>query len=190
MDRRKQKTRNEIFDAFIRLLHQKRYSNISVKDIIDEANVGRATFYNHFETKDSLLHAFCENIFEHVFHSDHGCGIPIELDSSYTLEERLTHIFYHFKSSKKDILSILNSEDADLFWSNFRPYIQKLFSAQIADKNLPQNFLESYYTGSFLACVQWWIRQNMRSSEQDMAHYFLQAANLGEAPEMAETALQ
>jgi len=50
--------------------------------------------------------------------------------------------------------------------------------------------LESYYTGSFLACVQWWIRQNMRSSEQDMTHYFLQAANLGEAPEMAETALQ
>ena len=55
MDRRIRKTREAIFAAFIELLSAKEFAQITVGEIIEKADVGRATFYDHFETKDFLL---------------------------------------------------------------------------------------------------------------------------------------
>ena len=51
MDRRQRKTRDAIFKAFIELLSEKNVNQITVGEIIARADIGRATFYAHFETK-------------------------------------------------------------------------------------------------------------------------------------------
>jgi AcrR family transcriptional regulator len=59
--------RDDIYAAFAKLLSKEPYSAITVKEIIDLANVGRSTFYSHFETKDDLLASISDDLFEHVF---------------------------------------------------------------------------------------------------------------------------
>jgi AcrR family transcriptional regulator len=54
-DRRVQRTRQLIRAAFRELLEEKGYEALTVQDIIDRANVGRATFYAHFDNKDELF---------------------------------------------------------------------------------------------------------------------------------------
>jgi AcrR family transcriptional regulator len=70
MDRRQKKTREAIFNAFSELLSKKHYNQITVGEIIELADVGRATFYAHFETKDFLLRELCAELFCHVFDAE------------------------------------------------------------------------------------------------------------------------
>ena len=59
IDRRKQRSRNLIKDAFLSLLMDKPFHDITIQEIADAADVGRATFYLHYRSKEELPH---ENI--------------------------------------------------------------------------------------------------------------------------------
>jgi len=54
-DRRMVRTKKCLADALKQLILEKDYDSITVQDIIDRANVGRSTFYTHYESKEQLL---------------------------------------------------------------------------------------------------------------------------------------
>src|SRR3954469_24204144 len=54
-DRRVQRTQRLLREALFELIPENGFESLSVQDIIDRANVGRATFYAHFDSKDDLL---------------------------------------------------------------------------------------------------------------------------------------
>src|SRR5215217_6067230 len=55
VDRRAARTRKALHEALIALILRKGYEPITVQDILDEANVGRSTFYAHYTGKEDLL---------------------------------------------------------------------------------------------------------------------------------------
>ncbi len=55
IDIRSKKTRQQIIEAFITLLHQKSLEKIKIADITNQAQINRVTFYNYFTDKYHLL---------------------------------------------------------------------------------------------------------------------------------------
>ncbi|MBW8886187.1 MAG: TetR/AcrR family transcriptional regulator [Fibrobacteres bacterium] len=55
VDRRIQKTKQVLSESLIALILEKGYEHVTIQDVIDKANVGRSTFYSHYENKDQLL---------------------------------------------------------------------------------------------------------------------------------------
>ena len=64
IDRRVQRTRQLLQKALSELILEKDYEKVTVQDVIDRANVGRSTFYAHFQDKDQLLHSILDYLNE------------------------------------------------------------------------------------------------------------------------------
>lgn len=178
MDRRQQKTRTAIFNAFSKLLETKRFDDITVQEIIDEANIGRSTFYAHFETKDELLRTMCTDIFRHVFAEK----LPKETDHDYSsgkqdLRLKLEHILYHLRENKQNLKGILGGESGELFMSYLKGYLKDTFRYYLDefDKEIPEDFLLHHLSGSFAETVKWWMAEDTRHQPEEIAAFYMAA---------------
>ena len=180
MDRRQKKTRDAIFRAFTSLLSEKNYNQISVQDIIDTADVGRTTFYAHFETKDYLLKDLCEELFGHIMdtamglpHGHYHCACGCETDSVFL------HLLKHLRENDRNILELLSSQNNEIFLRYFKGNLTKLIITQYADKELlkksrlPEDYLVNHIASAFVETVDWWLSRKMKESPEEMSEYFL-----------------
>jgi AcrR family transcriptional regulator len=62
-DRRVTRTREALQQAFTRLFFQQGYEAFTVSDVAEHANVGRSTFYEHFDSKEDVLWACLSRMF-------------------------------------------------------------------------------------------------------------------------------
>ena len=182
MDRRQKKTRDAIFTALSKLLSRKNYNQITVGDIIDEANIGRATFYAHFETKDYLLKELCEELFCHVFdatedgHEHHSHIFECDAPSSVIL-----HLLQHLEKNDNNILDLISCESNELFLRYFKENLKYLIKNQLhlfADKKppaLPLDFWINHICATFVETVRWWIANGKKESPELLADYFMMA---------------
>lgn len=179
MDRRQQKTRVAIFNAFQTLLETKRYNHITVQDIIDEANVGRSTFYAHFETKDALLKAVCEELFGHIIDSaidqNHTHGLYSDEQAPQSV---FCHLLQHLEKNDNNLLGLLSCESSDLFLRYFKDSLNQLVELQLqrngyhSNKALPQDFLINHISGSFVELVLWWLQNKKKHTPEELDCYF------------------
>ena len=179
MDRRIRKTREAIFSSFTGLLEKHPYHEITVQDIIDGADIGRATFYAHFETKDFLLKEMCEELFGHIIdtamghpHGHYHCSYGEEGGSVFL------HLLRHLGENDRNILSLLSSQSNDIFLSYFKTNLRSLVKTQLADagrllpSSLPEEYLLNHVASSFVETVAYWLRGGMRETAEEIASYF------------------
>jgi AcrR family transcriptional regulator len=59
-ERRANETRMRLFRSALALIAERGLPNVTVEDITEEADVGKGTFFNYFETKDHVLGVMAE----------------------------------------------------------------------------------------------------------------------------------
>ncbi len=179
MDRRQRKTREAIFRAFIALLSQKEFGQITVGEIIDRADVGRATFYAHFETKDFLLKELCEELFCHIFDAaSNEETVHRHIFACDAPDSVFLHLFQHLQKNDNNILGLLSSQNNELFLRYFRTGLQRLAASQLPifegrkDGKLPDGFWVNHIASVFVETVGWWIDNGMKESPETITEYF------------------
>ena len=179
MDRRQRKTREAIFKAFTELLSIKDFNQITVGEIIERADIGRATFYAHFETKDFLLKELCEELFCHLFDSmsneKHGHRHIFDCDAPDSV---FLHLFQHLQKNDNNILGLLSGSNNVLFLRYFKDNLRQLVENQLGtfDKGksaqLPESFRVNHIVSSFVETARWWVDNGMKESPEKITEYF------------------
>ena len=178
MDRRQRKSREAIFRAFTNLLTKKDFDKITVGEIIEEADVGRATFYSHFETKDFLLKDFCEELFCHIFDAEKKDGNGhTHIFSCDDSDTAILHLFCHLQKNDNNVLALLSSRNNELFLRYFKNNLYSLVESHLymfeATENLgvPQKFWLNHIVSTIITTLKWWIDEGMKESPEKLTEY-------------------
>ena len=168
-DRRITKTRKAIYTAFLQLLNQKNFESITVQEIIDLADVGRSTFYSHYESKELLLDELCRYLFHHLF----------EREENITTEDYLAHIFSHFKKNQDHVTSLLFSKN-DYFLRQLQKELEHHVYPMVAEDlqvsypKIPASYLKHLVVSHFIETLSWWLKKGKSYSEQEVIQFYLE----------------
>lgn len=170
-DRRVRRTRKLLQNALINLLRRKLLAKIQIKEIVEEADVSRTTFYQHFETKEHLLFSLIDDLFAKIHtvvfqeqESSEGLDVLQLLTSSY--EQWLLH--------SEELRWVLQVENKDLLIAALRVHIKTL-KQEVYKHTVPNPAFRVYdeYEFSFVAggvymLLKDWVDNDMRESPETM----------------------
>lgn len=162
-----------IFRAFTELLKEEGYSKITVQQIIDLADVGRTTFYMHFETKDALLESFCTEIFEHVFSEQLDKEKTHDFSGEHDTKARVTHILYHLQEHIEYLPGILSGDSDAVFIGYFKERLSELFEKSVQEsEQVPHDYMLNHMVCDFAETIRWWAKHSQYSPEEISAFFF------------------
>lgn len=165
------KTRSLIRDAFIKLMDEKGFKNITVNDIADGGMINRSTFYLHYTDKFDLLQKTVDEAIQNILllvePQVHIVNGEIDYDSV------LQNLSYILKALEKDALLyriILNDKEtlgiSRKFENALKDKLDTCFPMQLSiSRDLCLELISSLY----VSAIRWWLNNDMKYSPSFLA---------------------
>ncbi len=177
-DRRIDRTRQALLNAFRDELLATGWQHLTVRKIVERANVGRSTFYEHFETKDDIL---CQSI-DHVFR-------PLtETIGPTHSARRLQMVLEHFWQGRNLTRAMMASPARHVLIEHLASLFEETLQAHAdgaADVPLTLPMIAKYLAGQQLALLECWLESKSGCSAASVAsalHKFTNALVNSMAP--------
>ena len=183
-DRRFIRTEKLIKAAFISLLTEKSFAEISIIDIADRAEIGRGTFYNHYADKHALLSSFEERIRRDLEQKPYPKFMQNREDY---VRKKILYRYQYFAEHIDMMRSLFGPNGDAAFQQRMRDFIWK--EVHIEDdeialmerrENIPREYLEIINSSaSFFFDV--WVQKENRESPEDVVDIILRATGIAQS---------
>lgn len=181
-DRRVQRTRQLLRGALMSLIQEKGFEALSVQDIIDRANVGRATFYAHFNNKDDLLVSGLEELRASLKERQRQAlsgGTSVDERAFAFSQEMFLHANEHRdmfrsmvgKQSGAVVQRLLHKMLVDLVRDDL-----KAMTSGSATGSTPAEAVVQFVAGGLFGLLMWWADGKMRLSVEEVNTLFRRLA--------------
>ena len=163
LDRRIARTRRALGNAIIELALESGYDKISIRSLTERADIGYATFYRHYKSKDQLLTSYLGAILQEVAN---------ELEpalSSYEHSVEAFRILAKYKSAIQIGLSLPRDHPAmKPLWRKVFVMVTDLYVAR-DEAVIPLRVSVNHIIGSIAEMIRWWLTEGQDYSPEQMA---------------------
>lgn len=172
-DRRVRRTRASLRRALVELVLENGFQAVTVEEITERADVGRATFYAHYRDKEDLLVGIVRDLAEdrerllpavRQANAQGFTGLPVK------------YIFEHAEQERGVYQVILRGEGDGRALREFtdlvRAHAEAAFrerAAQLkATPRIPLDVVARAWTGELIGVLTWWVENDTGYSAADI----------------------
>ncbi len=165
------KTQKSLCDAFIALMSEKPFDDITVGELCDRALVRRATFYKHFADKYDFFSFFIRQTKDTFIRQ---ISTEVTTDSPYSYNIYISRMFVRFiNEHEKLIQNILASNALALLIEILSDEIYRSVLLDLKSEKqhgtsfaAPVEILASFYAGGIIKSVQYWFTNGKPITEE------------------------
>ena len=174
VDLRSQRTQNQIRDAFIGLLIERPFAQITVTALTQAAGINRATFYRHYADIHDLAERLTDLLFaDTLAHLEAGAG---ENDAAHW-----TALFTHAAAYAPFYRAMLQPGGIP----NFRQRVEMVVAQQMRQalpllgfddqqaQKMPAPLAVQYLAAAQVGFIQWWLENDMPFPPETAAAYLM-----------------
>jgi AcrR family transcriptional regulator len=175
-DRRVRRTRRLLREALLALIVEKGYDRVTVQDVLDRADLSRATFYAHFRDKDDLLVSGFEEL-ENALRRAMAAYAASERRPSHEALGSLRPVFEHVAEHRRLYRGLVGSRAGavlvkhvrERFTAMAREHFQEVIASRRSVPAVPVEMMAQHTAGALLGVLTWWLDHDPPYSAEQIA---------------------
>lgn len=175
-DRRVRYTRMVIKQSFVKLLKIKPIAKITIKEICEEADINRATFYAHYKDQYDLLQQIENDIISDI---NQYLGIYNLRTANEVPIEMLDKVLEYIKENSEIFVVLLNYCGDTKFQQEITNIIgSQHFSLQAA-KGDTAEYVYLFYANGSIGIILKWLKEGMKKPVNEITQLILDLSSKG-----------
>lgn len=174
-DRRAARSAETIYEALVKLMGEKRFADIRVTDLVEQAQIGRATFYRSFDVQEDVLRWRCDQMLDELIpymtrfaRSQPGGGASLlkPILRFFYLDSRIVELL--IEAERTDLLQVALQER----FEHWGPRAVALFS-------VPEDYVRYWWALRAAAAVSilvQWVKGGKQQAPDDLADMIAELA--------------
>lgn len=189
-EKKRRKTEKNIETSLLQLMKEQTFEAISIRQLIDLAEVNRSTFYRHYLDKYDLLEKIEDRLLGDLqaYYQealDSACLFKLEKDfkvENYIYEKQ--NLFHFFEPYLEDLAILLGPNGSPTSSQRLQEALREIFSQSIslADAFIEEvevDLLLNHQAASFMGTLTYWLAHpHYKSQEMSDFHTRLTAVGL------------
>ncbi|HET8846161.1 MAG TPA: TetR/AcrR family transcriptional regulator [Ktedonobacteraceae bacterium] len=174
LDRRIQRTRRLLRDALFTLIIERGYESLTIQDITERANLGRTTFYLHYQDKEELLKASIKALIQELRQD-----VEPDREEMCPYRVRSIRIFEHVAQQQYLYQALLKETGSAGIGDLMRTYFAELYQRRVLEplnmeKTTPLRgeLIAAHAAGSLFGLISWWLGHTLSPSAEEMGELY------------------